>query len=118
MNVDHRTALQALVRLAADTDLEIFAKGRGDRESPLMAVLLACRNDALAALVELVRVDPANAESVRKLQNEVERFVELVAHVKGIREAGDNAERELEPEEREAVMAAIVDDEAQQGESE
>lgn len=107
MQVDHRTANEALVRLASEAELEIFhAKTTG----ALMAVLYKARQDALQNLVGLVSVDPAKTEDVRKLQNEVQRFIDLLGYVRELLHAGDEAMKELEPEQQELVRQALLDE--------
>lgn len=105
--LDNRTALEAVFRLGCDTHLE-FVRGKNGG-GPLLYVLVKAREDAIEALCALVNADPADVEHVRKLQNEVQRFIDLVAYTKQLLAASDEAEAELNQHHAEAVREAMSD---------
>lgn len=112
MDVSRKTALQALVHVSALAELELFRSKY--KSSPLMHVLLAARRDAIDAMKGLVNVDPADTEGVRKLQNEVQRFFDILTFTQGILDGGEEAIAELEPGEIEELRELLLT-EAQQG---
>lgn len=93
MAVDQRTAFEAMLRLGNNTDLE-FIKQKTN-SGPLFKVMVLARADAIDALTKLVNVPPTDAEPIRILQNEVQRFVDLVAYTLTILRAADEALGEL-----------------------
>lgn len=107
MQVDYRTALQAVVRLSANAELELF---HNIKRGPLVSVLLRAREDAIEALVKLVSVPPDETENVRKLQNEVQRFIDLLIYTRATLEAGDQALEELKPDEQEELRRLLVEE--------
>lgn len=111
MQVDQKAGLQVLVNLSHDTDLE-FIKQR-TKKGPLFVFMVVCRREAIQALQGLVHVDPASPELVRKLQNEVQRFLDLVEFVKKVSSQGFESALQLRTEEenelREVMEAEIGD---------
>jgi hypothetical protein len=67
--LDSRAALEAVFRLGCDATFEFIRSN--PQGGPLLHVMAKARGAAIEALVALVNVDPADAEHVRKLQNEV-----------------------------------------------
>lgn len=106
--------MRAAVRLAHDIDLE-FLRERKDA-GPLFVFMYRARGDAIDALVALASVDPANTEQVRKLQNEWQRYVDSLAYVKDVLNAGYEAAKILKSEEADELRAVVGDDEAVAGE--
>lgn len=107
MDVDQKTALQALFKLSVDTNLE-FVKEKTEA-GPLFVFMVTARRDAIDALSGLVKVDPAKIEDVRKLQNEVQRFIDTVSFVDELFRKGDEAAQvlsEIEAEEMRDLIAA------------
>jgi hypothetical protein len=107
MDVTHEAALKALMRLANETEMQLFhAKAKN---GPLLHILVAARRASVDALQALASVDPSKTEDVRKLQNEVQRFNDLVHWVVEVLGGGDEAYQQLtaDQEEVEAVRDAI-----------
>lgn len=102
MEVSHKMALQAMFRLSADTELAIL-----DGKGPLLALMVSLRQDATQALAGLASIDPAKIEDVRKLQNEVQMFVDLVGKVKVILDEGDEIAKQLNAEEADELREAM-----------
>lgn len=107
MEVDQKTALRVMVNLCHATDLE-FIKQK-TKAGPLFAFMYHARQDALDALKGLVSVDPRNVEDVRKLQNEVQRFIDTVEFTAKVFSDGFDAAvvlREDEASELRDIVAA------------
>jgi hypothetical protein len=116
MDANHKLALQALVHLSHDTDLEFVRKKAGQEEGPLFIFMLRARRDALDALIGLFQVPPDQTESIRKLQNEVQRFIDTVEFVKEVQQKGYEAANELREEEA-AELRELVHDNEDDGEA-
>lgn len=108
MEIDRRTALQALFKLSVDTNLEFVRDAT--EAGPLFKVMVLARHDAIEALVGLVKHDPTDTKGVMLLQNEVQRFIDLLGRVHDIFRAGDEAAAELQTEEADEVRR-LADDE-------
>jgi hypothetical protein len=67
---------------------------------PLIAVLAKARREAAEALAALVDADPENACDLRRLQNEVRRFADLVRWLKEIVSTGLDEGYEVADAER------------------
>lgn len=106
MEVDQKTALKALFNLSVNTNLE-FIKQK-TKSGPLFYAMVLARRDAVEALKGLVKVDPVNVENVRKLQNEVQRFIDLVAFVTEIFREGDEAAKVLDEAEKDELRDVIA----------
>lgn len=87
---------RALLRHVADyLDLDLqLSKSTPTR--PIATMLAKARDEAAMAMVALVIVDPSKVEEVRKLQNEVRRFDDLVRWTRKIIVDGRDAESEIE----------------------
>lgn len=107
MQVDYRTALQAVVRLSADAELELF---HNRKRGPLTSVLLQAREDAIQGLIGLVNAPPADTENIRQLQNEVQRYVDLLTYTRKTLESGDEAIQEMRPEDQEEFRRLLVEE--------
>lgn len=107
MDVPHRAALQALVRLSANTELELFHKVK-QQSSPLLHVMLCARKDAIDALSKLPKCDPENSKDIRTLQNEVQRYLDLISYVQSILDSGDEAYAEMQPDDIAELREALT----------
>jgi hypothetical protein len=82
-------AMQRVVRASAEIEVALLEKN-----NPIVHVLSKAKKAAVAAIVQLVDVDPSNVENVRKLQNEVHRFDDLIVWLQDIvREGFENNRR-------------------------
>lgn len=109
MEAGRKAVLQSIARLSMEAELELF-HGAQTKDSPLMAVLLSTREAAAAALDAMVKVDPADTEAVRKLQNEVQRYLDLVKYTQDLLDSGDQAMNEMEPEDIEEMRALLINE--------
>lgn len=114
MHVDQRTAHQAMVRLAHDADLE-FIRER-TKTGPLFAFMYESRRMAIEALVNLAHVDPIDAEGVRKLQNEVQRFIDVLAFVRGLFDKGYESAKILKTDDADELRELVGEDDQVSGE--
>lgn len=113
MDSHYRAASEAMIRVAAATEVEMLHEAK---RGPLAHALLQSRRDAIEAMVGLAKVNPADPEQIRKLQNEIERFLDLCRFVQGIFQASDQAEQELTEDDRQELRAIHDDAQHQAGE--
>lgn len=75
----------------------------GDTKSvgPVLAMLAFARDDAVVSLAALVHVDAEKPDLVRKLQNDVNRYTDLLAWILKLNQEGWEVQREIEDGERE-----------------
>ena len=109
MEASQKAALQAVARLSLEAELELFHSSK-TKGSPLMVVILCAKKDAAKALEKMVKVDPADTESVRKLQNEVQMYLNLVEYTQKLLDSGDEAMNEMEPDEIEEMRAMLINE--------
>lgn len=97
MTPAERLALQHAIRLSAQLEVEI-----GDRKGtePIVAILHRARSAAAIALAALANVDPEDPKTIRALQNEVQRFEDMVGWVRAMIAEGLEADRELNDADR------------------
>ena len=105
MDAAHRVALAALITLGRETEFQFLKAKKGER--PLVEVLIRARRLAIVAMAELASVDPSDAEGVRKLQNEVNRFIDMLEYTKGILTDASEAADEIGPDD-EAEMDGLI----------
>jgi hypothetical protein len=79
------------MELSAKTVALLTSKG----EDVLIAVLVKARTRAEAAMVGLTAVNPEDAAGIRRLQNEVVLFTDLLDHLRSVVMDGIEAEEEL-----------------------
>lgn len=101
MDAADRIAKEAMVNLARDFAFE-FDRNVRDKARPLLAVLAILRPRAVEALGELTRVNPTDPNAVRSLQNEVNKYLDLLKTSREIVDAGLDARSELELDDAEA----------------
>lgn len=108
MDDAYRIEAQALAQLGIQTHFEFEKPGPASgNATPLLAVLAACRNDAIQALGALAEADPNNPAVIIKLQSMIHMYRSMVDHTKGIMEMADEAIKELAPEDADEVRRAV-----------
>jgi hypothetical protein len=105
MDVQQIDAARALMRLSAETEIELFS--RNSARTPLGMVLYRARRDAIEAMAKLVKVPFTDPDSIRLLQNEVQRYLDMLKFVGDTLAAGDTAMQELEPHEQEEARKLL-----------
>lgn len=105
----------ALYKLALRRDVELSAKVEVEltstlRSEPLLVVLNAAKESAAEALVDLVHINAADQAEVRRLQNEVRRFDELVKWLHELLIAGPEAERQLNDLQMQEARGLVIDE--------
>lgn len=83
--------MQHLVRVSATIEVQLLNKA-----SPLVMALQMARDEAAEAAIKLISVVPENADEIRKLQNQVVRFTDLVRWLQDINGKGFEADREMQ----------------------
>lgn len=74
-----------------------------DPSSALRHVLNRAHDDAVAALVGLIEVDPGDAKAVRDLQWQVSRYDAMCQYIDEVLSAGEEAEDALTAEQAERL---------------
>lgn len=95
------------VALSRDIEEQMTARAR-DGFRPLVAALQLARVEAGQAVAALCDVDPDDAKEIRALQNQVQRFRDLVRFFKAIATAGIEAEIALSDEDREDLERLVA----------
>ncbi|MCA1458091.1 hypothetical protein I6F35_33700 [Bradyrhizobium sp. BRP22] len=104
----YKLSLERAARLSILLEAELTSKVKSE---PLVEVLHRAKEQAAVALSALVDADAENPPAIRKLQNEVRRFDELVAWLQEILIAGPEAEQELSDLQRQEARGLILDQE-------
>ena len=99
---------RTMMRMAADSD-EIERQFSGLEGAPIISVMLRLRNDAAAAMYELISVNAEDPAAIRKLQNVVRRFPEFVDTVASIYHAGRQAHQIFEEDDVDELHDLIFD---------
>lgn len=98
-------------QLGIDVQHEFLTHPKGKRVTfttgPLFVVMALARKDAVAAFGQWVRTNPADTEAMRKLQNDVDRYFDLVRYVRNIFEQGDEAHKRLTTEDTEELREHV-----------
>lgn len=89
-------AVQRLIRLSATIEAELT-----NVSSPLVQMLAMARDEAADAMVSLVDVPFNEPDAIRKLQNIIIRFDDLVRWLQDIVAKGFEGDREVDHSERE-----------------
>jgi hypothetical protein len=94
---------QEAVRRSDELERDFIVKGGG-----LGAWLLAAsRTEAADALRRLVDVDPADHETIRKLQNDVQRSRDLLEWMHAVVESGRDAWQKLTTSDQEDLVRVL-----------
>ena len=110
MEIDYKTAAQAIVRISTAMELEFLRKSKRKDIGPLQYIAVLFRRDAIAALAKLAEIDAEDAAAIRRCQNDVRRFVEVIDKIQVTLSQGDDAHDELQPEEQEEVRRLITEE--------
>ena len=102
-----RLALSRVALISADIEEQLTARTEHGMR-PLIAVLAKAKGQAADALAALIDVDAENAPEVRRLQNEVRRFADLVRWLKEIVAAGLDDRFEVEDAERDELEQLVA----------
>jgi hypothetical protein len=109
MSIDpiRMVAMQRLIRVSASIEVQLT-----DKASPLVVVLQMAREEAAAAVEELVKCDSFDPDKIRNLQNKIVRFDDLVGWLKDIVKKGFEYDGEISREDHEefADMIGFVPD--------
>ena len=95
------------VTLSRDIEEQMTARA-ADGFRPLVAALQLARVEAGQAVAVLCDVDPTDTKEIRALQNQVQRFRDLVRWLKAIATAGIEAELALGDEDREDLERLVA----------
>lgn len=103
----YKLALEAASRLS----IQIEAELRSRRSESLLVFLDDAKEAAARAMVALVDADAEDFRAVRKLQNEVRRFDDLVGWMKQRLLEGPEAENVLSDLQRQEARGLVLDPE-------
>jgi metal-sulfur cluster biosynthetic enzyme len=109
----------AIYKLGLRRDVELSAKVEVEltstlRSEPLLVVLNAAKESAAEAIAALVYVDAADHAEIRRLQNEVRRFDDLVKWLHELLIAGPEAERQLNDLQMQEARGLVIDEQTAQ----
>jgi hypothetical protein len=94
-------AMQRIIAQSADIEAQLSVT-QGCR--PVLTTLIMAREKAADALAELASVDPDNPKTIRRLQNQVVIFTDLVAFFGKIVADGFDFDQEITQAEREEMI--------------
>jgi hypothetical protein len=97
-------ALEAAVNLGADLEDDL----KLPKKSPTALLLAFTWREARDALLSLIDVDAADAAEIRRLQNDVVRFLDMRKFVSGILEDAREAAEQMDLANDEESLAAIA----------
>jgi hypothetical protein len=100
----------ALLRASA-LSIQIEAELTSRKSEALLVFLHDAKEQAAKALVALAEVDADDPAAIRKLQNEVRRFDDMVGWMKQRLLEGPEAERELNELQRQEARGLVLDPE-------
>lgn len=107
-SVERIAALTKTMRLSAEVEVEITSKAKSE---PLLVVLHSAKELAVAALEGLITVDPEKPAEIRKLQNAVQRFLDMTGWLNQMLMDGLDAQHELTELQRQEVASFVISDE-------
>jgi len=102
-----RLALARVALISADIEEQLTARAEHGMR-PLIAVLAKAKGEAAEALAALVDADADNASDLRRLQNEVRRFADLVRWLKEIVAAGLDDRFDVDDAERDELERLVA----------
>lgn len=108
---EQQASYKLALHRASRLSIEIEAELRSRRSEPMLVFLHEAKEDAANALVKLIDVDAEDHATIRKLQNEVRRFDDLVGWMKARLLEGPEAEVELNQMQIEEARGLVIDDE-------
>lgn len=103
---EHVLALDA-IRLGYKLKNEVMPEGKAGAPGISLVVLTRARNAAAEALMNLARVSPDDPKSIRALQNEVQRYFDLITWTQEAIDEGQHASEMFDRDDMEAVRADI-----------
>lgn len=96
-------AMQRLIRISATIEAELT-----NISSPLVQMLAMARDEAADAMSKLVEVPWDSPDQIRKLQNIIIRFDDLVGWLKALVAKGFEYDREINHSEREELADMLA----------
>jgi hypothetical protein len=100
-----RLSDDVLVALAADVIVQL-ERGTGTR--PILFMLADARERARTAISMLIEAEPDQTVIIRKLQNEVKLFIDMIDSAKGVIERGKEADRNIKDDDRAAIDEMVM----------
>jgi hypothetical protein len=102
-----RIAWQRAVELSAD--IEIAMRKDIANAGPLLGILAKARDAAAEAIAALVTVDAEEPKEIRRLQNEAQRFTDMVRWLTEMLAAGVDADEGIGDEERTELIDLLAE---------
>lgn len=106
MEVIEHLSDRMLIERAADVQVQLE---KGTAVRPVLYMLDRARARARTAIDLFIDIDPVDTDAVRKLQNEVRLFNDMVEACREMLTAGKEAERRIEDDSRDELEEIIAD---------
>jgi hypothetical protein len=104
MDALSRLALVRAEAAAADVEAQLSMSG-GER--PVLVMLQMAKQEAALAIAALVNVDADDPKKIRRLQNEVLRFIDLCRWIGDVLAAGSEAAQQISDEDRNELIEIL-----------
>lgn len=105
MEAIDRLSDHVLVEMMAEVQVQL-ERGTGTR--PILFMLADARERARNAISMLIEADPEQPDVLRKLQNEVKLFIDMVDSAKAVIDRGKEADRNIHEDDRAALDEMIM----------
>ena len=92
--------LDRAMSLGMEVEQEFIAKKKG----PLANLLAMAKDEAIAALAQMVTADPEDAKAIRNLQNRAQRYRDLLRWTCAMLSEGREAWDQLDMAEQESII--------------
>lgn len=103
----YKQGLHRAFKLSVDIEAQLTVRTKSE---PLLVVVATAKEAAVDALAALVSANPEDAVTIRKLQNEVRRYDDIVLWLHQMFLDGHDAERELSEIQMNEAAAAVLGD--------
>lgn len=104
-------ATSQLIEMAIDVQVQL-ERGSGTR--PVLWLLQRSRTRAVDAIFALTKIDPAKAEDIRHLQNEISLYDDMIADCRELLNRGKEADRELDEQDRHTLAGLLTPEDARE----
>lgn len=106
--IEHAARMHAIT-LGVDIELQLERHAKAGFQ-PVLRMLRDARTRAVAAMAQLVTVDATDAAAIRKLQNEIVLFEDMIESCRRMVAEGREADRSITDDERAEIGELIMGD--------